>query len=223
VRVADDIACLAAVLLAIGAARLLGAGNVGWAAFSAYMVMRASWRASLQRAGLRVLGTAAGAGLAWLLAPVLLRSIPLLSLALALVGGAALYLALLDRRGYGWLFVGLTFAMALIDSMEHANAGLDAFAHARLVEVCVGSAMAVPVLLLGVCIGVLVGRRIEQGAPAIGYVGTQCALAVLVVLEPDSYAGLGVQPGLERLLGMLVGMVLLQSVRLLFRLLPTAQ
>ena len=39
--------------------------------------------------------------------------------ALALVGGVTLYGALVGKRSYAWLFVGLTFAMILLDKLEH--------------------------------------------------------------------------------------------------------
>jgi uncharacterized membrane protein YccC len=326
-RLVDEIACLASVLLAIGSAHLLGIRNVGWAAFSAYMVIRASFSESLWRGSLRVLGTGLGAALAWLLAPALLQSTVLLSAALALAGAVTLYLALLDRRGYGWLLAGLTFAMVLIDGMEQPGEALDALARLRFIDVCVGTAasllvsagatlllkrqapacrhplhgfqvwhqdalrhalqggialalipwvwrafhikalsqssitimavMMVPladlgtsahpaparlrhrfagcciggllatgmliiahdsvlIMTLAVCAGIMAGRHIENGQLGIGYAGTQFALAFLVVLVPDSYAGHDVAPAIERLSGILLGTLLLEPVRWLF-------
>jgi uncharacterized membrane protein YccC len=338
-RFADEVECVASVLLAIAVARRLGVGNVGWAAFSAYMVLRASLAESLRRGSLRVIGTAVGAALAWLLAPVL-SSTASLSAALALCGTVTLYLALLERSGYGWLLAGLTFAMVLVDGMEHQGPPLVAFAQARVAEVAVGTCasilvsavstmtvrrrlpaatqdasqrgtqcqaqggqtasvpfchkaalrhalqgavalalipwawtafhlralgqssitimavMMVPmadlvasrypastrmrhrflgggigallatgILILGhaspalmtlaVCLGLLIGRHIENGRLGISYAGTQFALAFLVVLVPDSHAGPDVAPGLERLAGIALGMALLEPVRLL--------
>jgi uncharacterized membrane protein YccC len=280
-----------------------------------------------------VLGTAVGASLAWLLAPELLRSPISLSAGLALVGAGTLYLALLDRRGYVWLFAGLTFAMVLVDGMEHPGAALGVFAQSRFVGVFVGTCasilvsavsaltvrrhlpvlskevmqeppppafrfwhkvafrhalqgalalalipwvwtvfhiralgqssitimvvMMVPVaslaaagypattkslhrlfgcviggllattilvlshhspivMTLAACLGIVAGRHIENGSLGIGYAGTQFALAFLVVLVPDSYSGIHIEPGLERLFGILFGMALLEPVRLLF-------
>jgi uncharacterized membrane protein YccC len=151
-RLADEIICLASVLLAIFWSHLLGVGNVGWAAFSAYMVIRTSFTDSLWRGGLRVLGTAAGVALAWLLAPHLMRATALLSIALALGGAITLYLALLDRRGYGWLIAGLSFAMVLVDGMQHPDQSLGQFAQARLLEVCVGTGAAVLVSALAMLV-----------------------------------------------------------------------
>lgn len=100
-RLTDDIACLAALLLAIAASRLLGISNVGWAAFSAYTVIRASLADSIARGILRVAGTLVGVSLACLLAPQLMRATILMSIALALVGAITLYRTLLGRHGYG--------------------------------------------------------------------------------------------------------------------------
>jgi uncharacterized membrane protein YccC len=334
-RLVDEIACLASVLLAIFWAHLLGVGNVGWAAFSAYMVIRSSFAESLWRGSLRVLGTVAGVVLACLLAPLLMRATALLSLALALAGAITLYLALLDRRGYGWLIAGLSFAMVLVDGMQHPDQALRQFAQARLLEVCVGTGAAVLVsalamlalprsmpssaslasapvapayrraawrhalqggialaliplvwrvfhlqalsqssitimavmmvpmadlaalaqpaatrlrhrlvgaslggllatavlllshasplvMTLAACIGVVIGRHIENGKLPITYAGTQFALAFLVVLVPDGYAGPDAAPGIERLAGIFLGMALLEPVRLLFQRLARA-
>lgn len=339
-RLVDEIACLAAVLLAIFWAHLLGIGNVGWAAFSAYMVIRASFAESLWRGVLRVLGTAAGVVLACLLAPLLMRATVLLSIALALAGAITLYLALQDRRGYGWLIAGLSFAMVLVDGMQHPDEALRQFAQARLMEVCVGTGAAVLVsalamlalprtmtpsappaaapavsataastcrgaawrhalqggialalipwvwrvvhlqalsqssitimavmmvpladlaaltqpaairlryrligaslggllatavlllshasplvMTLAACVGVVIGRHIENGKLPITYAGTQFALAFLVVLVPDGYAGPDAAPGIERLAGIFLGMALLEPVRLLFQRLARA-
>lgn len=326
-RLVDEIACLASVLLAIFWSHLLGVGNVGWAAFSAYMVIRTSFAESLRRGVLRVLGTAVGVALACLLAPQLMRATALLSIALALGGAITLYLALLERRGYGWLIAGLSFAMVLVDGMQHPHQPLNQFAQARLLEVCVGTGAAVLVsalamlalprptqfsvpvpvtpecrpaarrhalqggialalipwvwcsfhlqalsqssitimavmmvpmadlatraqsaairlrhrligasiggllatavlllshasplvMTLAACIGVVVGRHIENGKLPITYAGTQFALACLVVLVPDGYAGPDAASGIERLAGIFLGMALLEPVRLLFQ------
>jgi uncharacterized membrane protein YccC len=127
-RFVDEIACLAAVLLAIGAARELGIGNVGWAAFGAYMVICPGLSETVHRGASRFVGTAAGVMLACLLAPAVLQSNAWMSAALALFGGICLYLALLDRRAYGALLAGMAFAMVLIDGMEFPEQALSAMA-----------------------------------------------------------------------------------------------
>jgi len=347
-RLVDEAEAVLSVLLAIACAHRLGGTNVGWAAFSGYMVMRSHVVESLRRGILRVVGTGAGAALAWLLAGELAAGVPgagaapslwpplLASAALAAVGALTLYFALVGRYGYAWLFTGLTFCMVLIDAVQHPGSALS-FAVARLTEVgigtaacvlvsavstltlrralgpvsrpaiawrpwlpwhraaaahalqaglalalipwawrwlgvsalsqssitimavmmvpaaslasgpgahatistrllhrfvgcCAGGLVATLALLLthhqplamavAVALGVAAGRHVENGPVGIAYVGTQFVLAFLVVLVPDSYADAGVGPGLQRLFGILFGMVLLEPVLLAFRYLP---
>ncbi len=72
-RMIDEAECICSVLLAIVLSHAIGAENVGWAAFSGYMVMRSHVAESFTRGILRVIGTLAGAGLALAAAPLLLR------------------------------------------------------------------------------------------------------------------------------------------------------
>ena len=71
-----------------------------------------------------------------------------------------------------------------------------------------------PVLLAGTALGVMLGRHVENGAGALAYAGTQVVLAILVTLVPDSYARAELTPALDRLGGILIGMVLLEPVLL---------
>lgn len=162
-RVIDDVASLAAVMLAVAASRLLAIDNVGWAAFSAYMVIRTSFAESLARGSLRIAGTVAGVALACLLAPHLMGSTALLSAALALSGALTLYRALMDRHGYGWLIAGLSFAMVLVDAMQHADRAVSDFALARIAEVAVGSIAAV---LVSAAASLALAGRWRPVAPA---------------------------------------------------------
>jgi uncharacterized membrane protein YccC len=332
-RLADEIECVLSVLLAIGFAHFLQARNVGWAAFSGYMVIRAHVSESLRRGILRIVGTAAGAAVALLVASHIAMTPARLSVTLALIGGTTLYGALTDRRSYAWLFTGLTACMVLLDGTENPAESLHVFAQSRLIEVAAGTTasilvsaistftirrrwpsgarsnsqpsasklpiwhkaaarhalqgaialslipwiwdwlgikglaqasitimavMLVPlaslsgsalstsmklrhrfigcsvgalfatgillvagqltlVMLIAVCVGVVVGRHIENGPLSIGYVGTQFALAFLVVLVPDTYTAIDPSVGLDRLTGVFCGMVLLEPVRIAFR------
>ena len=166
-RVVDEGECVASVLLAILLAHLIGASNVSWAAFSGYMVMRGHVAESLARGVLRVVGTAAGAALGLALTPLVVGSLLLTSLALALVGGVMLYASLTAKRAYAWLFVGLTFVMILLDTMQHPEMALIAFARTRLLEVIAGSGACMAVST----ISTLTVRRIwpaERSAAASG-------------------------------------------------------
>lgn len=79
-------------------------------------------------------------------------------------------------------------------------------------------------LLAGVAIGVLIGRHIENGKHAVPYIGTQFTLAVLVTLVPDTFGEAAIAPALDRLVGILLGMALLEPVLVAWHLLfPAAR
>jgi uncharacterized membrane protein YccC len=332
VRMIDEAECVFSVLLAIVFSHAIGAENVGWAAFSGYMVMRSHVAESFTRGILRVTGTVIGAGAALLLAPFVLPYPVAFSLALLVGGGITLYFAIVGRRAYAWLFTGLTFMMVLIEGLAHVEEPILRFASTRILEVLAGTVacvlvsaistwtirrklpnpdralrampagqprqwhaavarhafvggvalalipwawlwlgieslsqssvtifvvMLVPaaslaegmlspvssrlmhrligtvaggllasaILLLshhspvamtiGLCAGVVIGRHIENGPAIMSYAGLQFTLAFLVVLVPDNYASAALAPGLDRLFGILFGMVLLEPVVLL--------
>jgi uncharacterized membrane protein YccC len=74
---------------------------------------------------------------------------------------------------------------------------------------------SVPILVVGTCLGVMIGRHIENGSAANAYLGLQFTLAILVVLVPDDYASADIGPGLERLVSIFVGMAVLAPVLVL--------
>ncbi|WP_236697370.1 FUSC family protein [Sphingomonas sp. Leaf357] len=329
-RMIDEIECVASVLLAIALAHLIGAKSVAWAAFTGFVLMRGHVSQTMLRGLMRIAGTAAGAGLALLVMPYVLRSLPLLSLAVAIVGAIGLYGMLTARRAYAWLLFGLTFVMILLDKLEHPALDTIAFAETRLLEVCAGTVACVavsllstltarrrwpgssaavaqrigwhphaarhvaqaggalallpalhalvgipeleqagvtilavmivpvaglgrsglvpvgrrllhrtigclgggalaaailfvahgsaPVLIAGTCLGVLIGRHLENGRMSPPYVGLQFTLAILVTLVPDDYANAALRPALDRLTSILIGMALLVPVLLLWHL-----
>ncbi|MEW9854143.1 FUSC family protein [Novosphingobium sp. M1R2S20] len=67
-------------------------------------------------------------------------------------------------------------------------------------------------LVAGTCLGIVIGRHIENAGGRASYIGLQFTLAVLIVLVPDSYADVEIGPGLQRLVSILVGMAVLQPV-----------
>lgn len=77
---------------------------------------------------------------------------------------------------------------------------------------------SVPVLIAGTCLGVLIGRHIENGETRLTYLGLQFTLAILVVLVPDSYADTNIVPALERLLSIFVGIAVLEPILLVWHL-----
>lgn len=329
-RLLDEAETILSVLLAIVIAHLVGAHNVGWAAFSGYMVMRAQLAETLSRGTLRVLGTVAGALLAWWLTAWLGGSLLLASVALALVGGTTLYAALTRRRSYAWLFTSLTFSMVVLDVLQAPLADVRAFAQTRVLEVASGTVACMtvsllsawtvrpkvhgrqfffvptvpaasppgwersaalhalqaaiglallpplsrwigaetlsqaaititavmmvplaaldrsrvlittrvlhrfagcllgagvaalfllfsrgnlPATLLLMALGIAAGRHLENSGQPFAYIGTQFALAFLVVFVPDHYQAVSSAPGWERLAGIVCGLVLLLLVR----------
>jgi uncharacterized membrane protein YccC len=78
---------------------------------------------------------------------------------------------------------------------------------------------SVPVLVAGTCLGIVIGRHIENGLPEVTYLGLQFTLTVLVVLVPDSYADAQIWPAIQRLISGLVGMAVLEPVLLAWHLL----
>ncbi|OXJ22036.1 FUSC family protein [Burkholderia sp. HI2714] len=328
-RALDEIETVTSVLLAILCAHLLDEHNIGWAAFSAYMVMRAHVASTLSRGVLRIVGTAAGSAAAYVMHRYQLLSPVELAVALAIVGTITLYLALTEPSGYAWLFAGLTFAMVTNDALQQPEVHLAAFAWSRVAEVATGTlcgvtvsalstatirnqlagdycispvatsigitrrwnhpaavhaykcglALAIVPLLatllhlrsaaqacvsifavsmvpttqlsaaydytvrrmahrfagctvggilatvglyvshhspalmaLFVVVGVVIGRHIENSRTGANYIGTQFALAFLVVLVPDTYAASDTSAGFERFLGVLFGIVTLYPV-----------
>jgi uncharacterized membrane protein YccC len=74
------------------------------------------------------------------------------------------------------------------------------------------------VLLMGIGLGVVLGRHIENGGHAIAYSGTQFTLAVLVTLVPNGIREAAVDPAVDRLLGILIGIGTLGPILLAWHL-----
>lgn len=329
-RTVDALEAVVAVLLAIACAHALSEKHVGWAAYSAYMVMRPHVAVSARRGLLRIIGTVAGAALAWLLPAQVASSAALTALALSLGGAGTLYFALTEKHSYAWLFMSLTFTMIVSDALagpaaslfvvsriaevvtgtlcclvvsalstvllrrrlggvyhapppstdalvrrrwhpaaaRHAAKGALALAlvpfaqrllhfpapvqtsitilavlmiplanletaHGhltrRLAHRFIGCAIGGIVAALGlhalhesalamgllIALGVVVGRHIESSRTGAAYIGTQFALAFLVVLVPDSYEVVDVGAGIERFYGVICGIALLYPLLLL--------
>lgn len=323
-RMADELECVASVLLAIVLAHLIGAEMIAWAAFTAFVLMKGPIAETILRAVLRMIGTLLGATLAIWFVRLTSGAMWQTMLVTALIGGIGLFGMMTARRAYAWLLFGLTFIMIILDWLEHPAIKVDALALTRVMEVgagttaclivsvistlttrrwwpvpAVSSAPAVgwhpdvarhavlaavalsllpvvqhffgvpelaqagvtiiavmivpvsalgasglkpvsgrlrqrtlgcvsggllaaavlflsggsmPVLIAGTCLGIIVGRHIENGGPRYAYVGLQFTLAVLIVLVPDDYTNVSIGPGLERLVSIFVGMAVLLPV-----------
>ncbi|HGY2297675.1 TPA: FUSC family protein [Pseudomonas putida] len=139
-RLLDEAETLLSVLLAIGMAHYLAVDNVGWAAFSGYMVMRSSLHDCVYRGGLRIIGTAAGGLAAAALLTQLQISVHLLGPVIGLVGACTLWCAIRHEHGYAWLFAGLTFAMVAISGFDAPGGpSVTEIARTRLEEVACGT------------------------------------------------------------------------------------
>jgi uncharacterized membrane protein YccC len=331
-RMADEWACVASVMLAIGLAHAIGATMVSWAAFSAFVLLKSDTGETLVRGVMRIAGTALGSGVALAVVPYVAHSVPLSMLAAAVIGAVGLYGMLTARRAYAWLLFGLTFEMILFDKIERPDLDTIGFAKTRLLEVVAGTVactvvsltvgalagrrwwadrkpppdrmrwhpnavrhaaqagvaiamlpllhaiyaipqlpqaavtimavmivpvagigasgfvpvsrrlfhravgciaggglalvvllaaqrtagLATAVLVIGTCICIVIGRRIENGLPRVTYIGLQFTLAILVVLVPDSYADARIGPAIERLISVFIGMALLEPVLLVW-------
>jgi len=157
-RMVDDLEAAVSVLIAIACAHALQEKNIGWAAFSAYMVMRSHAATTLRRGLLRIVGTVAGATAACIVPSQILSSPAWLALALALVGTTTLYLAVTERYGYAWLFIGLTFCMLMTDELQNPSANLYLFAESRIAEVATGTFCAI---LVSAITTMIVRRRLS--------------------------------------------------------------
>jgi uncharacterized membrane protein YccC len=147
----------------------------------------------------------------------------------AFVGGVALALI-----PWAWLWLGMPalsqssitiFAVMLVPVASLADGMLSPVSSRmmkRLIGCLAGGGLASAILLfshhspvlmtIGLCLGVIIGRHIENGPPSTSYAGLQFTLAFLVVLVPDNYANAALEPGYDRLFGILFGMVLLEPV-----------
>ncbi|AOH86439.1 hypothetical protein AWL63_02155 [Sphingomonas panacis] len=148
VRTIDEAECVASVLLAVLAAHAIGATNVSWAAFAGYMVMRGHLLETVQRGVLRVVGTLTGGLLALAAIPFIAAHWWLAAPGILAIGTVTLYRAITAKRAYAWLFVGLTFAMVLYDTLHDPEIPLVSFVRTRILETIAGTAACVTVSLL---------------------------------------------------------------------------
>ena len=144
---------VASVALAVLACHALGLADSWWVAISAFTVMQARWRPTLERAGLRVLGTTAGALLGWMLGPLLLAHAWFFVLAVILVAWFSLYRALAFSHGYAWVLGLVTFVMVACEARAAGLGTLAGFARERVVDVAVGSLACVVVAAVADALG----------------------------------------------------------------------
>lgn len=166
---------VASVALAVLACHALGLADSWWAAISAFTVMQAGWRTTLARAGLRVLGTLAGALLGWLLGPWLAPHAAAFVLAVGLIAWLCLYGALAFAQGYAWVLGLVTFVMVVCEARTvgaatvgmAGAAALADFARVRVFDVAIGSLACVCVAVAADALGARLGRRGGQVGMAL--------------------------------------------------------
>jgi uncharacterized membrane protein YccC len=73
---------------------------------------------------------------------------------------------------------------------------------------------AAPLAVLALCVGIWIGYHIQTGNEGIGYLGTQFTLAFLVTFIQGPGPVASILPGLQRLLGVLIGTAMLCLVSL---------
>jgi uncharacterized membrane protein YccC len=106
------------VVISVVLALALHLDNVWWAGISGFMSTQATRPSSFHRSVLRVLGTAAGAALGFVLVPLIAYDHfagALCMFSLALVGSLGV---LVSVHGYAWLFLGITANLVLMTSLK---------------------------------------------------------------------------------------------------------
>ena len=121
--------------------------DVWWAGISGFISSQATRPDSLRKGMLRIVGTAAGAALAFLLAGWLAYDHAACCLAL-LIGASIATLGLsVSPHGYAWMLFGITFAMVVLMSLADPALAFHAAA-TRTIEVVVGTLTAMLVALV---------------------------------------------------------------------------
>ena len=131
-----------AVVATVAIASALHMPDAWWAGLSSFGCLMATRRASFGRACLRIIGTAAGAGAAVVLLPLLAYDPIACGLALWFFAGLGILGFSVSSHGYAWLFVSVTFALVTLVSLQDPPAAL-AVGWLRVLEVGVGCTVAV--------------------------------------------------------------------------------
>jgi uncharacterized membrane protein YccC len=137
----------AAVALAVPIGCAMNLPDVWWAAISAVISTMPTRPASVEKGLLRLVGTAVGASLAYALIGWIAYDHVACCLALFAVSSIALLGMAVSPHGYAWMFLGVTFTLVVLVSL---NDPAKAFSVAiyRTLEVCVGITSAILVATL---------------------------------------------------------------------------
>jgi uncharacterized membrane protein YccC len=136
-----------AVAIATAVALELRVDAPWWAAISAFVSVRTTAPASVQRGALRIIGTAIGAAFALWLSPWLIEDQVALSLVLLAVGTLGVLGLQVSNHGYAWLLGAVTTVMVLLAALGDPHSTLD-IACNRTAEVTIGTLAAILVALV---------------------------------------------------------------------------
>jgi uncharacterized membrane protein YccC len=108
---------------------------------------------------------------------------------------------------------------------RHHNTIYERMAH-RMFGCLLGSGTAIACLsvfsndllvaVLTLCAGIWVGNHIQAGREGIGYLGTQFVLGFLITFVQGPAPVASILPGLERLVGILIGLAMLGILMLIW-------
>jgi uncharacterized membrane protein YgaE (UPF0421/DUF939 family) len=136
-----------AVALAATIALALRVDAVWWAAISAFVSVQTSAPASLRRGILRIVGTAIGAVIGFLMSPLLVEDSVAVSLVLLVVSTGGVLGLLVSPRGYAWLLGAVTIDMVLLAGLGDPLSTLNVACN-RTAEVTIGTLAAILVAIL---------------------------------------------------------------------------
>jgi uncharacterized membrane protein YccC len=131
-----------AVALATTVALAVRVDAPWWAAISAFVSVQASAPASLRRGALRIIGTAIGALIGFLLSPWLIEDQVALSLVLLVVGTLGVLGLQVSSHGYAWLLGAVTIVMVLLAALSDPQSAVE-IACNRTAEVTIGTMAAI--------------------------------------------------------------------------------
>jgi uncharacterized membrane protein YccC len=114
-----------------------GLDDAYWAAFTAFMVLRAGTGETILRGFLRIFGTAAGALTGWGLAGLAANRAEGLLLAMMSIAFVSTFQFAVSRYSYAWMFFGLTAELVLTLTLA-APEGIFLFVTVRVAEVAIG-------------------------------------------------------------------------------------
>jgi uncharacterized membrane protein YccC len=131
--------------LAVGIATVLALAlrlqNPWWAGISAFLATQASQPQSLHKGILRIVGSAAGAGIAFGLTPLMAYDQAATLLFLFTAGTLTILGFTVSRYGYAWLLGGITTVIVALGALDDPTQALN-LAFYRMAEVVVGCVAA---------------------------------------------------------------------------------